>query len=297
MRRSAAHDEVVGTERSREERLEKWYNRYGMDGKVTALLQDYFEAQPSVLLAFVYGSAARNMLTEESDFDIAVYLKDGAEEEDRIWRDVSRLLTREVDLVNLAFAPATLVSNVIKTGIPIVIKDRNLYWKFYLEDSMEAEDFAEFARSYQAIYERSRSLIPEDKTRLLERINFLKQELAEIDRFQSLSFEEYRNNNTARREIERWTENVINALIDIAKIILSSEKKSMPKTYEEALREFAHLAGLPKEKAESFAMMARLRNVLAHEYLDILYERIRAFLNGFPHYYEKIQAFLKKYSS
>lgn len=267
-----------------------------MDGKIAFLLKDYFQAQPSVLLAFVYGSAARNTLMEESDVDIAVYLKDGAGEEDRIWREVSRLITREVDLVNLASAPATLVSNVIKTGVPLVIKDRNLYWKLYLEESMEAEDFSEFAKSYQAIYERSHSLIPEDKTRLLERINFLKQEVAEIDRFQSLSFEEYRKNSTSRREIERWTENVINALIDIAKIVLSSEKKSMPKTYEEALREFAHLAGLPQAHAECFAMMARLRNVLAHEYLDILYDRIRSFLNEFSDYYEKIQEFLKKYS-
>ena len=48
-------------------------------------------------------------------------------------------------MILLNDAPATLISNVFKTGIPLVIKDRRLYWDLYLTKSLEAKDFSHFA--------------------------------------------------------------------------------------------------------------------------------------------------------
>lgn len=231
---------------------------------------------------------------DESDLDVAVYLGD-KDQEDRIWRDMSAILKKEIDMVPLNEAPATLVSNVFKTGIPLVIRDRNLYWRLYLEMSMEAEDFAEFATSYLNIFRNSKSLAPEAQTRLVERVQFLEEELSEIEKFRQVSLEEYQTERSKRRDIERWAENIINAAIDIAKIILASEKKEMPKTYEEALRQFAAFAGLSMEKAKQFSGCTRLRNMLAHEYLDILYGKIRDFINIFPQLYKEVSVFLQPY--
>ena len=47
-------------------------------------------------------------------------------------------------------------------------------------------------------------------------------------------------------------ENILNATIDIAKIVLASEKKLMPRTYEDALFNFSFLAGLSEEEAGKF---------------------------------------------
>ena len=70
----------------------------------------------------------------------------------------SQQLFMDKILVVLNSAPATLVSNIAKTGIPMAIKDRGLYWDEYLAKSLEAEDFAEFVQSFWKIYVRSKSL-------------------------------------------------------------------------------------------------------------------------------------------
>ncbi len=270
------------------------------------LLKDYFAKRDDVLMAFVFGSYAKGREVSESDFDVAVYLKPeekGAEREkdisyentDEIWAEVTDIVEKEVDLVCLNNAPASLVSNVIKTGIPLVIKDQKLYLEIYLRESLEAEDFLEFAKDYFGIYQRAESLLPEQKIRLFERLQFLDDELKELEEFRQLTFKEYQSDKTKRRNIERWTENIINAAIDAAKIILASEKKMMPKTYEGALRDFGIFAGLTEKDSRRLSKFAGLRNILAHEYLDILYEKIQNFVLEFPPLYKKIANFLERY--
>lgn len=257
-------------------------------------LKKYFKQKENVSLAFIFGSSAKGVAGKDSDLDIAVYLKD-EKQEDEIWKEVSRIAGREVDLVVLNSAPASLVSNVLKTGISLAIKDRNLFWDIYLTKTLEAEDFYEFAKSYLDIYHRSTSLIPEDKTRLIERIQFLESEFKEIDHFKNLTFEEYQQDKVKRRNMERWADNIINATIDIAKIILASEKKEMPRTYQDSLLKFGLLISLIKKEAEKFSTFARLRNILAHEYLDILYKTITNFIRDSRPLYEKIFKFLSSY--
>lgn len=264
-------------------------------------LKKYFQEENNVLMAFVFGSYAKGKAMRESDFDIAVYLnpkleqKEKEKTEDRIWSKVSRIIEKEVDLVCLNQAPATLVSSVLKSGILLVIKDRKLYWKLYLEKSLEAEDFLQFARDFFQIARAAKSLNPEEETKLLERIQFLKNELQEIENFKKITFEEYEKNRDKKRNIERWVENIINATIDIAKIISASEKKKMPRSYEEALRDFGTLVGLTREEVEKFSRFANLRNILAHEYLDILYNKIQDFIKESPGLYKKILNFLERY--
>lgn len=257
-------------------------------------LKKYFEEKENIILAFIFGSGAKGFEGEDSDLDIGVYLKD-KKEEDRIWIETSKIAQKEIDLIVLNDAPATLISNIFKTGIPFAIKDRKLYWDIYLTKTLEAEDFYEFAESYWKIYSESESLIPEDKIRLIERVQFLKSEFQEIEGLKGLTFQEYREDKVKRRNIERWAENIINATIDIAKIILASEKKEMPKAYEQALLFFGHFIGLEEREAERLSVFARLRNILAHDYLNIIYDRIKKFIIDSPPLYEKIFDFLSKY--
>jgi uncharacterized protein YutE (UPF0331/DUF86 family) len=161
--------------------------------------------------------------------------------------------------------------------------------------SSEAEDFSEFVEDYWRIYKKAKSIAPEEKNRILERLQFLDTELKEIESFKRLTFEEYKNDKIKRRNIERWAENIINATIDIAKIILASEKKEMPKNYKETLFDFALSVGLDAKESEKFSKLADLRNILAHEYLDILYGKIQNFINEFPKFYKEISIFLEIY--
>ena len=263
------------------------------------LLKKYFRQKPEVLMAFIFGSYAAGRETSGSDFDIAVYFghpeKTDYSTEDRIRLEATDILHKDVDLVCLNDAPASLISGVIKTGIPLFIRDKKLYWTLYLKASLEAEDFLGFARDYMKIYQNAKSLVPEQKTRLLARLQFLDNELKEAGEFEKLTFKEYQDNKIQRRNIERWTENIINASIDIAKIILASEKKKMPGSYEEALRDFGMSAGLTDDEARKFAAFAGIRNILAHEYWEVLYGRIQNFIKESPPLYRKILRFLKRY--
>lgn len=60
----------------------------------------------------------------------------------------------------------------------------------------------------------------------------------------------------------------------------------MPKTYEQALLNFGDFINLLKNDAEILSSFARLRNILAYEYLDITFRRIKTFINEAPKIYK-----------
>lgn len=51
-----------------------------LNSKRIEALKKYFKKEPDILLAFLFGSYVRGFKKKESDFDIAIYLKEKAEE-------------------------------------------------------------------------------------------------------------------------------------------------------------------------------------------------------------------------
>lgn len=86
-----------------------------------------------------------------------------------------------------------------------------------------------FLDDFLKIKELASSLSPEIKERLKRRYDFLKSELEKIEKVKKTGFEEFLENWERRRAIERGVKTIINALIDIAKIILAPEKKKSAK--------------------------------------------------------------------
>ncbi len=124
----------------------------------------------------------------------------------------------------------------------------------------EAKDFLEFAESFFKLKNRAKFLSKEDREVLLRRVDYLKTQMEEFGRFQNLTLNEYSKNLDKRRIVERWIENIINALLDISKIILASENGLMPKSYRETLRDFGYVMGFDKEGSEKFSRLAELGN-------------------------------------
>jgi len=118
-------------------------------------LRRYFGARKEVAFAFLYGSHAKGTATKRSDVDLAVYFHprkrhpvEFEEEvfypsENEIWGDLERIVNKEVELLVLNRVPATVAVSAIK-GIPLIIKDWNLYLDFLEMATDVAEDFAEF---------------------------------------------------------------------------------------------------------------------------------------------------------
>jgi len=93
-----------------------------------------------------------------------------------------------------------------------------------------------------------------------------------------LSANNFHNWEKVRRSAERWVENIVNASIDIAKILLASNKAKIPQTYKEAIQKLPIALDFDEKTASGIAEFTKLRNVLAHEYLDLRFNQIKKFI-------------------
>lgn len=135
----------------------------------------------------------------------------------------------------------------------------------------------------------------EAESRLVKHLAFLESELEDYPRFKSLSWEAYNMDRDRRRNVERWVENIVNSTVDIAKIILRAENQSLPDTYREILLSLALVPGFKRENLESVAERVRLRNIVAHQYLDLKWEAIKKFIQETEPFYQKFLQEAKDY--
>src|SRR3989344_4157438 len=270
------------------------------------LLHDYFAKDPDILLAFLFGSVAKGQETTESDVDIGIYFKPSGRaleweeetdypRENEIWSEIEKIVGRRTDLVILNRAPATLVYSILEEGQPIIIKDVPLYWRLFLLISSVAEDFRAFTTDFWTIKQRSASLNEIDKNRLIKLIDFLDSELGDYSKFKNLDQWSYESEASVRRNLERWAENIVNASIDVAKIILASEKKKIPQTYRGILEELALIDGFDSVLATKLSQFTKLRNILAHEYLDLRFQQLKKFVDESEPLYRGLVDFTKKF--
>lgn len=285
-------------------------------------LKIYFEKREDVVMAFLFGSRVeKNKVHKRSDWDIAVYFtpekKDPLDpnntrihgiieweeqdreypEEDRVWSDVMKILnTDDVDLIVLNRIPASIADSALR-GLPLVIKDRGLYLDFMLIIRREAEDFGFFAHDYYEVFQRSKSLSEKDRLKLEKIIMFLEEQMPLYGYFFELQAGDYSKDSNKQRNVERWIETLMNASIDASEIILSSQKKLIPSSYRETMERVVWSLKLPDAFGVKFSKWTQFRNILAHEYLDIKWKRIKNFIDESEPYFlefiKKAKEFLK----
>lgn len=136
-----------------------------------------------------------------------------------------------------------------------------------------------------------------DKERLGRIADFLHTELEDIKKkfVTKVDYKSYLRNRDLARNIERSVENVVNASLDAAKIILVATELPIPETYREYFLSLHTADLIDKNTGNKLAEGVRLRNVLAHQYLDLKWDRIKRFLNQDIASYEKLLAFINKY--
>lgn len=243
-------------------------------------LKEYFEKRDDVLMAFLFGSQAKGYARRTSDWDIAVYLKkENRAKEQGMWSDIENVVGAEVDFVVLNRAPATLTWSVLRAGIPLAIKNRWKYLSVLISASHEANAWYHTAKKYHQIFERSASLTREDEARLTRTVQFLEEECKDYKKFQQLTWREYEHDRAKKREVERWAEQIINAIIDSAEIILASERKVIPETYRMIVQTLGSIPPFDKDSiCEKIAPWVELRNILAHEYLEYRWKELDLFI-------------------
>lgn len=268
-------------------------------------LRVYFEGQKNISFAYLFGSTVSGRLHSESDLDIGIYFIPMTAEleyessieyegEDKIWLDLERLTGKKTDMVVLNRAPSTLLYSVLHTGQKIFARDERFLSRLYLAISSAAEDFRDFVKDFIKIRERSHSLNEIDKERLIRAVSFLSQEIAEFDAFRKVDQFQYQRDISIKRNIERWAENIVNVSIDIAKIILASEKMPVPETYRLILEQLGTIEGFDQKIASSLASFSKMRNILAHEYLDLRFAQLNKFVLNSELAYKYLVSFTKK---
>jgi len=101
------------------------------DNAITRI-EEFVSSDPTVCFAMVFGSYVNTRHRKAKDIDIAMYFYTAPEGLDllNLINGLSNLTGREVDLVVLNSASAFLRHQVMKTGIPLIIKDKVIFQHF-----------------------------------------------------------------------------------------------------------------------------------------------------------------------
>lgn len=134
-----------------------------------------------------------------------------------------------------------------------------------------------------------------DKLRLVPHIDYLEKELQFLQKYKKeIDWKSYQSTRGKRLEIERWVECLINATLDISKMFLTLSGGDVPETSREILFKMASFIYKEEEEAETFSKLAKIRNTLAHRYLDIRWQDIKMFLQIAPEVYPPFLKYVKK---
>lgn len=123
-------------------------------------------------------------------------------------------------------------------------------------------------------------LTDEQAVSVIRRLRFMATELADIQAYAQMDQHQYQGDRKSRRDLERIIENLINATLDIAKILSAGEDLEVPETYRQAFIQLGEAGIIEQELAFALAEKARTRNILAHQYLDIKWPMIKDFLTA-----------------
>ena len=123
--------------------------------EILKMLAEYFSGRDAVVMAFLFGSTAKAMTHAESDMDIAVYFNRSMsdEEESEIWADIERIAGVNVDFIVLNRAFPLIADSAMK-GMPIIVKNREVYLRFLLRTISEAIDYRTLLESYWRLKQR-----------------------------------------------------------------------------------------------------------------------------------------------
>jgi len=130
---------------------------------------------------------------------------------------------------------------------------------------------------------RREDLHQTDRSKLIPHIEYLEKELSFFESYKKeIDWKVYQSQRSKRLEVERWIECIINAILDVSKMFLTIREEEIPETSREVLFRIGSHIYNKEEEAEALSELARIRNTLAHRYLDIRWQDIKRFFQILP---------------
>ncbi|MCS7263702.1 MAG: DUF86 domain-containing protein [Armatimonadetes bacterium] len=216
---------------------------------------------PSVIAAYLFGSAARGEVDHFSDVDVAVLLEDDLAKEQR-WRLVGDLQDNlmsvvgqdKVDVVDLETVPLWFQKVIIATGKVI-----------YERDSTKRQDYEN--QLSQVKVEDDGRWEGMEEVRL--RFETIERNLERLEELAMLSYEEFMADPRNLAAAERWLQTSIEALVDISRHLAHRLGLQMPEEYRQIPKVLAEAGYLPGKDVPTYELMISFRNRLVHRYPEV----------------------------
>ncbi|KPV62019.1 MAG: Nucleotidyltransferase domain protein [Candidatus Bathyarchaeota archaeon BA2] len=243
---------------------------------LAAKLKKVVRADKEVLLAYLFGSRGEGRVAKHSDVDIAILhcgdeLMKAGEVKEKAAREL-KLDEDRIDVVDISKAPLTLKLSIVK-GLKLI--DRGNYEKALIDELnkkfpetriiinssvREAIECNAFSLRRDVLYSRLQK-VREEATYLKEEILVRGVEAVVLD-------------GTTRRAMARSIHELIEAMLDICRHLVSVKALGPTETYTDFPRLLSEHNLIPPSLAEALEEVARLRNVLVHRYIEVDYGRL-----------------------
>jgi len=137
-----------------------------------------------------------------------------------------------------------------------------------------------------------------ERTVILARLKFIADNIRELQRFESMSLDDYLSSFDHRIISERIIEVIVQAAIDVNEHILTQMHKVESGTNRESFLQAEQYGMITHDVAVEIAKSAGLRNILAHRYLEIdyvkLFDAIQLALIHYPTYVQQISEYINR---
>lgn len=111
-------------------------------------------------------------------------------------------------------------------------------------------------------------MIVVDKELVKDRLIKLEEYILDLKKYQDISLQEYQNDKILRRYIERSLHLAIESCLDIGNHIISDERLGVGSSNVDIIRILTE-QGIIKDNQEKYIKMAKFRNIIVHDYIDI----------------------------
>lgn len=105
--------------------------------------------------------------------------------------------------------------------------------------------------------------------RITSKIEEIETYLEELEKIVPDSFEEYKIDFKTKAACERYAEKIIEAIVDLAFLVIKKEDYKMPEDDKQAFEILSENKIISEEFAKKLKEAKGMRNILAHEYGEV----------------------------
>lgn len=128
-----------------------------------------------------------------------------------------------------------------------------------------------------------------DEDVVVDKLRYINQYTDDLKQMRGMSKEEYVGDMVTQRAVERTLMNLVQACIDLAQHIRSTENLSQTETAKQELQALGSAEILSHGTQEKMEEAIGFRNILAHRYGDIDHEVVYDVLHNDLHWFERFQ--------